>query len=895
MGQQSSYANIRRLVSNRNSSNSKEAVQNPKSGTGVNFETAGGKMGYAGAGVEVTLGSKKEAAASGVGLKKQVTTVRNPISRQDQTIVTSTGRVVNVRGTPTPQSVVEERARLQVEDTLRRNPNMTPERRIDVQREALAQQQAKVDKFTSDRKVTKFEVGIDSKGFQQKKKEFANLGYTTSGELLDALKSGKVVATDNGMYFFTPEKTNQSVNVGSDKEALKFFAPRTTSLSETQSVSTPVKYKNPNATNTFNLNTQSEIHALTSADFKRPEYNTRGKYEQFKVGADKLSVSVNNFLNPSNPTDEQKLFQIAAVPARFVVGGVKGVYEMGTGVVDTAGSSPVVDSLRGEYSAVVNPAKWASFGSGVISGVSEGVGQQVGRIALGVGTGDVGSLSEEAGRIYAQTKVGRLGEKSLGSVWSSVKRPVANFNEARWIKSISDKDVSYRFDVNKYDVGGRKGVIVPEEYRGSLNVKNAPELQTQLVPKKVEGLGTQKSLFAPPDYTPMSFFESAKQLGVEDQMRLRSLTIEGGQTVLSTDLQNPRPLSSEQMLSVAKEQAGLKPVELQKTLLGLKPKQTVSEAFVLKDGKVVAKVSRNEVEIKSPLFAAPDPVSAAVITVYENRGAIADFGKSSYSKFVSEPLGELGLKGASVRGSVVLPIVKYKVGTPVLSSLSRGQSKVSVVGDTGRLGLSGVNYNVQVLDSSRSLGSSLGLSSVQSLGLAQTSTPVQSLANAQVQSLANAQVSSVYQVQGQRSLYKIGLDFGKSVSVETSEVTPKSPFRKLDTPSSKKRKRAFDVLVRKRGKFVKANLRPLERGEAVNFGKSVLSNTARASFRLKAVEAFDVGTFKGRGGPSYQFYQKGDSIIQKRSFRIGTVGEKREITQKGLFASRMKRKGLFGR
>lgn len=105
---------------------------------------------------------------------------------------------------------------------------------------------------------------------------------------------------------------------------------------------------------------------------------------------------------------------------------------------------------------------------------------------------------------------------------------------------------------------------------------------------------------------------------------------------------------------------------------------------------------------------------------------------------------------------------------------------------------------------------------------------------------------------------------------------------------------AYNVFVREKGKFVKANEEPLPYNSAWNLGASVTDNTPSATFTLRkskqkvdsktqrdtAKDLFLVGKFKQKG--------KGNIFEEQNKFRIDTQGELTGITVKGWLASRDK-------
>jgi len=116
---------------------------------------------------------------------------------------------------------------------------------------------------------------------------------------------------------------------------------------------------------------------------------------------------------------------------------------------------------------------------------------------------------------------------------------------------------------------------------------------------------------------------------------------------------------------------------------------------------------------------------------------------------------------------------------------------------------------------------------------------------------------------------------------------------------NKEPKQAYDVFVRTEGTFKRiATTDTL--GRAFNAGRIRVVNTAAASFKVRAVGKPESSTLRGRKYvPQQSFYESKKEpgvFIQKRSFRIGTAGEKREITYRGIAASRgsTNKKKVFG-
>jgi hypothetical protein len=117
-------------------------------------------------------------------------------------------------------------------------------------------------------------------------------------------------------------------------------------------------------------------------------------------------------------------------------------------------------------------------------------------------------------------------------------------------------------------------------------------------------------------------------------------------------------------------------------------------------------------------------------------------------------------------------------------------------------------------------------------------------------------------------------------------------FRK----GSKSSEAGFRVEVKEKGVFTSASPEIYAKGDAMQFGKSRLSNTAAASFRLVKTGDKPTARFSSpriNRQDAFTTSKKDSSVVvQKRGYRIGSQGEKQEITFKGI-ASNKKKRGLF--
>jgi hypothetical protein len=112
------------------------------------------------------------------------------------------------------------------------------------------------------------------------------------------------------------------------------------------------------------------------------------------------------------------------------------------------------------------------------------------------------------------------------------------------------------------------------------------------------------------------------------------------------------------------------------------------------------------------------------------------------------------------------------------------------------------------------------------------------------------------------------------------------------TRGSKNKAGGYEVLVKSKGIFKRvATTKTVE--SAFLAGKTKIQNTASASFKVKPINSTEnIGAAGRRLLPTNTFYESKKSpgtFIQRRANRIGTAGEKREITYKGIFSQKSKK------
>ncbi len=135
----------------------------------------------------------------------------------------------------------------------------------------------------------------------------------------------------------------------------------------------------------------------------------------------------------------------------------------------------------------------------------------------------------------------------------------------------------------------------------------------------------------------------------------------------------------------------------------------------------------------------------------------------------------------------------------------------------------------------------------------------------------------------------------------TPKLPPTPPTRKPTLPKSSEKQfmKGFDVFVRTKGQFTKVNERALTRAAALGLGTRRVTETSAATFVVRPSRQRAVNTFVDNHALrklAQQFRTKvnprtGEIMrIEKTRYRISTPGELQQITEKGIKASRMKRR-----
>lgn len=184
-----------------------------------------------------------------------------------------------------------------------------------------------------------------------------------------------------------------------------------------------------------------------------------------------------------------------------------------------------------------------------------------------------------------------------------------------------------------------------------------------------------------------------------------------------------------------------------------------------------------------------------------------------------------------------------------------------------------------------------GQSARQDISQAPKSIIEQVQSQAQVQAQIQAPIQSQAQIQKQAGRFQsvftnIKLNPFSDFKIVPPPLLP-APFVFPKTDFKGVAPSGFNVLTRIKGVFKQANIKPLSKADAINFGAFRVQNTSQATFKILEANGQAQDVFKIPANLK-DFYKKDELFIEKRGRRISSFGELQEITFKGIQANKIK-------
>jgi hypothetical protein len=300
----------------------------------------------------------------------------------------------------------------------------------------------------------------------------------------------------------------------------------------------------------------------------------------------------------------------------------------------------------------------------------------------------------------------------------------------------------------------------------------------------------------------------------------------------------------------------------------------------------------------------------------------------------AESARQIAFSGTKEVGQIIKPVTVYKIGQTYMTAP-----------DAMKVGISSVSGSLK--DSAKIIGSQFDIKGVSVLGISKAIQPdrkTESMQGMEVNMKIDSMSDSVLDVSSMQK-QNIMQRVDTSMDMPTSQVKTPQTFRRTPSKTSQrttqfnpqpikpippsfpniprirttprqipkpeiippiiprlslrqdrfKRLDSFEVQVRRGGVFGRSARTFLSLDKAFRTGKKVVGTTAAASFRIVDRKSGKVVESIGKRLPK-QFRQSKRErgvFIERRKYRISSPGERREITQKGLFTIKVK-KNIFG-
>jgi len=690
-------------------------------------------------------------------------------------------------------------------------------------------------------------------------------------DLSTALVEGRVIRTPEGIQVINKKtpSTPPEIQPPTQKEREQFTTPRTISPQETQPATKEINFKSPFPEKKPYPNTISA--AKPEPKIGKPELPWAVKVNKA------IEEAQRKFMETAETPGNEPLI-LLTIPAKYAYGAITEARNIGSSAYEIGKEATKRDLLG-----------LAQLPTDILAGTTEALAEQAGRTISAITSGNVPALSEEAGRItaiYGTSKaIGKVGGKITKGVIGKIEKATPDK-----ITKITEGSINkeYEFSTTSYDIEGRKGRITPEEYRGA-SLKNEPatiqdeysktlptgekiytgktegrgaEIQTQITPKpRVET--TKESIFAPEEYKPMEYFEYIKSLEKEGKTALIREQVQAqGQTTFNELQTKFTTITPEEVINEFRKGQGIK--EAQKKL-----------ASTTESGESV-------------MLYTIEPMTAAYLQLYEY------FSKNPIGGKLRTEL-EITKAGTLPEQNIAAQAKYMRVTIPILPPRMKITAKPKIKSATIQ--------EPSIIPATKPTTSmitepQIKISSSQTQAQEQTPTSTIMMRSGQRQRIKPAQAQAQSQEQEQKQEQIILEQQQEQITKPkpfirtpaqkepTIKETP-TPFPRMRTREEQREGTPITIKIRRRGIFQQAGQEETII-EAKRKAENIVETTAAASYKLerRGRTILDL-TPKKEFGKSKR---EPGVMIQKREFRISTPGEKTEITQKGIFASRQKSK-----
>jgi hypothetical protein len=677
-------------------------------------------------------------------------------------------------------------------------------------------------------------VYIDTQAVKQYNDYMASQGIKNAGEYFNAVRNP------------TPSQpSHEVINSQTMNQRLQTPPPRRVAPGETTPVTTKTNFQNPFQ----NTPSGGEIHAdqPNQGKIKRPwaaELNF-----QIDLAQTKFSYAKEQ---PGN-----ELLVLASVPASFVYGVYTGARDFGSGI----------KTMIQEQIKEPNPFN-------IVSQIGSGVAEQTSRIVTDVSTGNIPGLSQEAGVIYSQAKISKGGNDLVKGAFKDFGQNLQfqEITSGRDTPTAPPENPAFVRQWESMGINDMTPINNPKEYL------MIPTEQTEL------GRSFSKETTINPDVIDSSageltpgrwLVESQPKSTIEKQFYERK----GNEP---TELQT-RLSSKEPIISQIPERSAQEILESSKGTRQTK----ITDKFKTPPDIVMKNPNENIIKKPGPNFEnspiyATQPLMAAGLILVEETPRISDLLKEKYAVYKKSMEGgnaEIIIREApssNIRNPDFLPISVSKINNPggTPTQIPSGVSLVKYQPTQRNINPPKINMISKGRTESQSKIKSDIKTDIQPMIIGSIGTETKTETRTEQ---ATAQITEQTQIQETRLIQE-------PIQIQETTTTQKPPF--MMRPSNKedrKNKSPFTVKVRRRGVFQTIGTEN-DLSSAINKAEGIVQRTAAASFKL---EQNNQPIKNIQVGKQFRPSKKESGVyIQQNKFRISSPGEKAEITNLGILATK---------
>lgn len=693
----------------------------------------------------------------------------------------------------------------------------------------------------------KIEVAVDYEAVNQYNRIMAEQGIKNAKEYFEAERN--------------PEK-KETIIINNQIPPSNTYPKRRINPEETTPYNPEINFKEP-FPKTKTSGTINAINPKQKDSMKKP----LAKEILFQIESKQIKIQE---LGEKDPT-----YKLLTIPERYAYGIFLGAKEFGEGIA----------GITREQIKNPNPIM-------IGERFAEGIGAQAGTIITDIKTGNVPGLFEEAGKIQAQTKIAKglkTGLKEYGSAISEAERSI-------WLQEKTGANTNPLFKPDPFSEIGIKN-INPETKINFLNEKD-PLSKYYLIPTEYTETGktfqkgnnildpkaaneiTPGNIIKetqPSDFQSKKYYKEPGNKPPELQTRLSIEEAPPNNIIRSPqDILELNKQSTQKKLGTTTEKISFFDKTENKIKWEIEEQIKKDQA----EAEYKARLIEENKQRNKNLILSTQPIAAAGLILIEEVPKNWNIIKERYGlykqKIITEP-GEIIIRtapGTKIKTPEFLPIANTRINNPTNQGIYQGSTNLIKLDLTSK---------PKILNKSAiSIRQINQQSTEQSQRINQAQIIKQSTAQSQTQSQATAQ-SQITTTQ-QKQIFK---QITTPTPPTPEPIKTPLPFPKTKKTNKEKETDLITIKIRKKGIFTNTGTET-NIYKAINKAENIIQKTAAASYKLERKGKTITDIKPGR----IFFPSKKETgvFIQKKETRIKSPGEKAEITFKGIFTNRNKRR-----